>query len=239
MLNQYRKKPVVIEAVLWDGVYNRMKYPIWFSDAWAPYGSSDVGRIWKTDAFADAVCISTLEGIMRANRGDWIIRGVKGELYPCKPDIFAATYEALTTPAPQAEPTRESVRVLDMDKIGNTLGLDDAPQATLDAEVVEIEKRHNNRERDIGVNPDWSEFWCPITHDDCATLLRLLKAKPAAPWVDRERLARVLGAFTVADYKDRDDLWAEDWEAVKKAKYPPTWLHMADAILALIEGAKP
>ena len=37
--------------------------------------------------------IETLEGTMRANAGDWIIRGVKGELYPCKPDIFEATYE--------------------------------------------------------------------------------------------------------------------------------------------------
>lgn len=39
--------------------------------------------------------ISTLEGVMRADVGDWIIRGVKGERYPCKPDIFAATYEAV------------------------------------------------------------------------------------------------------------------------------------------------
>lgn len=43
----------------------------------------------KTDCFL----IQTLEGVMRAYPGDWIIRGVKGELYPCKPDIFDATYE--------------------------------------------------------------------------------------------------------------------------------------------------
>jgi hypothetical protein len=41
------------------------------------------------------VTIHTLEGVMEAVPGDWIIRGVKGELYPCKPDIFAATYEPL------------------------------------------------------------------------------------------------------------------------------------------------
>ena len=45
---------------------------------------------YQTD---EPVAISTLEGIMLANPGDWIITGVKGELYPCKPDIFAATYE--------------------------------------------------------------------------------------------------------------------------------------------------
>ncbi len=39
-------------------------------------------------------CIETLEGTMTANIGDWIIKGVKGELYPCKPDIFEATYDA-------------------------------------------------------------------------------------------------------------------------------------------------
>ena len=37
--------------------------------------------------------IKTLEGAMKANKGDWIIKGIKGELYPCKPDIFEATYE--------------------------------------------------------------------------------------------------------------------------------------------------
>ncbi len=46
------------------------------------------------DAFGPCILIDTLEGQMRADPGDWIIRGVKGEFYPCKPDIFAATYEA-------------------------------------------------------------------------------------------------------------------------------------------------
>ena len=40
--------------------------------------------------------IETLEGVMKANKGDWIIRGVKGELYPCKPDVFEMTYEEVT-----------------------------------------------------------------------------------------------------------------------------------------------
>ena len=45
---------------------------------------------YQTD---EEVEIETLEGIMKANKGDWIIRGVKGELYPCKPDVFDMTYE--------------------------------------------------------------------------------------------------------------------------------------------------
>ena len=78
---KFRKKPVVIEA--WRiGSFDPK--PEWLADAANIYGSG-----------VDYLEIETLEGKMRGNRGDWIIRGVKGELYPCKPDIFAATYEAV------------------------------------------------------------------------------------------------------------------------------------------------
>ena len=78
---KYRKKPVVIEAVRFrsgeqDGCFN--------ADVIA-------GNIrYPEDG---TMLIRTLEGVMCAQPGDWIIRGVKGELYPCKPDIFEATYE--------------------------------------------------------------------------------------------------------------------------------------------------
>ena len=62
--------------------------PKWLVDALAD------GRIVALNEYADrAAEIRTLEGVMRADLGDWIIRGIKGELYPCKPDIFAATYD--------------------------------------------------------------------------------------------------------------------------------------------------
>lgn len=87
---KFRKKPVVIEAhrigddgwpdSIWDGVNdNRIVL--------------DLGRDGHGNVVGE-VRINTLEGIMRGEVGDWIIRGVKGEFYPCKPDIFAATYEA-------------------------------------------------------------------------------------------------------------------------------------------------
>lgn len=80
---KYRKKPVVIEAVQWDG----MKV-------------SEVTD-WVETALEDNtlfrmgcdVIVSTLEGRMKASVGDYIIKGVNGELYPCKPDIFEKTYE--------------------------------------------------------------------------------------------------------------------------------------------------
>jgi hypothetical protein len=51
------------------------------------------GGTSTVDALGPCILIDTLEGQMKANPGDWIIRGVKGEFYPCKPDIFEATYE--------------------------------------------------------------------------------------------------------------------------------------------------
>lgn len=89
MPERYRKKPVVIEAMEFT-TNNEVGSPA--MDAivnWVNQGRSEAGA-WHngTDIF-----ISTLEGEMRAMVGDWIIRGVKGEFYPCKPDIFEATYD--------------------------------------------------------------------------------------------------------------------------------------------------
>jgi hypothetical protein len=82
---KFRKKPVVIEAVQW---LNRKIVcppgPLWFAEA----EERGVIRL-----YGDILEINTLEGTMQASVGDWIIRGVKGELYPCKPDIFAATHD--------------------------------------------------------------------------------------------------------------------------------------------------
>ena len=76
---RYRKKPVVIEAFKWmtDEV------PGWWKDA----------EGIEIDIPTGSVFIPTLEGTHEAKRGDFIIQGVQGELYPCKPDIFEATYE--------------------------------------------------------------------------------------------------------------------------------------------------
>lgn len=88
---KYRKKPVVIEAVQWR--YSGIKdWPAWLSDAFAR-SSDSPGSFFRGDD--ERFRIHTLEGFHIVNDGDYIIRGIKGELYPCKPDIFAATYEAV------------------------------------------------------------------------------------------------------------------------------------------------
>lgn len=81
---KFRKKPVVIEAVQFLGE-NITEIEVW-SGQRVP--DSSMG-------FPACLVIHTLEGDMTARPGDWIIRGVNGEFYPCKPDIFEATYEAV------------------------------------------------------------------------------------------------------------------------------------------------
>jgi hypothetical protein len=74
----YRKKPIVIEAIQWTG--SNLKYVIEFLG----------GESWMNGR---DLIIKTLEGELHASVGDFIIRGVAGEFYPCKPDIFEKTYE--------------------------------------------------------------------------------------------------------------------------------------------------
>lgn len=92
-MNTYRKKPIIVEAFQWKGDEENGT-PGWFHAArthWRNYGSVRGGIARE----GSALRVYTLEGVMRAEHGDWIIRGVKGEIYPCKPDVFAATYEAV------------------------------------------------------------------------------------------------------------------------------------------------
>jgi hypothetical protein len=88
-LPKFRKKPVVVEAVQFDHSPQSALDVI----EWAKqYG---VTIICRHDGMeSHEVVIPTLEGDMTASPGDWVIRGVRGEFYPCKPDIFAATYES-------------------------------------------------------------------------------------------------------------------------------------------------
>jgi hypothetical protein len=80
---KFKKKPVVIDAFQWKPLGSPAAngyIPHWF-----------IMSEYNQDG--NALLIKTLEGTMRADPDDWIIRGVKGEIYPCKPDIFEATYE--------------------------------------------------------------------------------------------------------------------------------------------------
>lgn len=92
---KFRKLPVEIEAIQWNGNTNIQEI------------EDFVGRKLNTEVFSDTaydagiapplfrIIISTLEGDMKASPNDWIIKGVNGEFYPCKPDIFNKTYESV------------------------------------------------------------------------------------------------------------------------------------------------
>lgn len=81
-MKKYRKRPVEIEAIQFNG-WNFGEINDWMLDINGIYPSY----------FKETMAIETLEGTMTANVGDYIIKGVNGEFYPCKPDIFEKTYE--------------------------------------------------------------------------------------------------------------------------------------------------
>ena len=95
MVMKAKKKPVVIEFIQYNGNSNRMEIEKW------------IGKELKCEVFSDSayeagmgapyfsIFIPTLEGEMRADPYDYIIKGVRGEFYPCKPDVFEKTYEVL------------------------------------------------------------------------------------------------------------------------------------------------
>lgn len=90
---KFRKKPVEIEAVRFTNEPREIEgeEPTWYRAA-RTIDPGEPGAItWKNGRLE----IGTLEGLMTAQPGDWIIRGVAGEIYPCKPDIFAESYEAV------------------------------------------------------------------------------------------------------------------------------------------------
>jgi hypothetical protein len=86
---KYRKKPVVIEAVQFDGT-NGDEVAWWCGGKYR----SEAKASDPTDV-AEWIDIPTLEGVMKASLNDFVIRGVSGEFYPCKPDIFAKTYDLM------------------------------------------------------------------------------------------------------------------------------------------------
>ena len=102
-MGQFRKKPVVIEAYRW-GVHNDLEKNILGNDSMAIWLDKSYGGIKQAERLlgpSDYVLqVNTLEGPLNAHQGDWIIKGIKGEFYPCKSDIFDATYEEVVPDKP-------------------------------------------------------------------------------------------------------------------------------------------
>ena len=98
MAMKYRKKPVVVEAIQWTGK-NLQELKNFVGDS-LEYDVMDAAwEVGKGPVIVN-VRIQTLEGIHHASVGDFIIKGIRGEFYPCKPDIFAKTYESASLTPP-------------------------------------------------------------------------------------------------------------------------------------------
>lgn len=96
-MSRFRTKPVVIEAIQWDGTVGSYDA----INRWAGMEQTDkVHNVWRDrveqgvgEGYFTVLIVHAPEGDMRTLKDDWIIRGALGGLYPCKPDIFALTYE--------------------------------------------------------------------------------------------------------------------------------------------------
>lgn len=89
-VKKYRKKPVEVEVWLFsrENLETAESWVRKYSDKMTLFSQYGGGKIW--------IEIKTLEGVIKASEGDYIIKGINGELYPCKPDIFIRTYEEVT-----------------------------------------------------------------------------------------------------------------------------------------------
>ncbi len=96
---KFRKKPVIIEAfqMTKERRWNNSDWPNWLHEAWQLEPSE--GALWcesEDDTRGERLYLGTLEGVYIVQFDDWIIQGIEGELYPCKPQIFEKTYEPIT-----------------------------------------------------------------------------------------------------------------------------------------------
>lgn len=89
---KFTKKPAIVDAIQFNGK-NGKEVLEWASETSIENPNDDTA----ITSFDTDMVIETLEGCMSVREGDWVIRGVKGELYPCKPDIFEKTYEKTDT----------------------------------------------------------------------------------------------------------------------------------------------
>ena len=97
-----RKKPIEVEVFKLPDKFdlNEGQAPKWFEDAWlsGSINADDIPKETGYGCYLVNIEIETLEGTMTASPGDYIIKGVKGEIYPCKPDIFEMSYDIVEEP---------------------------------------------------------------------------------------------------------------------------------------------
>lgn len=125
---EFRKKPIIIQAfqMTEERRNDNCDWPEWLNYAWNKNeGEQCAVLIDADDPTRQKLVIWTLEGVQRITWNDWIIQGVNGELYPCKPDIFDATYESCgiqsreLTPEEHTEERLKNVEIPDCERPAN------------------------------------------------------------------------------------------------------------------------
>lgn len=171
---KFRKKPVVIDAFQMTEArrMDNSDWPNWLNSAWNK-GRDQVGSLQRADMTADlpdTLEIVTLEGNHKVSWGDYIIRGVQGELYPCKPEIFVATYEPVGAIDPaEVLPAEEPVPVAwgesyDGGAFFNTVSLTKTKHHTYPLYAHPPQPRETVAEADQFDRADW--FWRDLDPDD-------------------------------------------------------------------------
>ena len=144
-MQKFVKKPVVIEAIQYDGA-NITKIETFVGEKLPTIMTSDLGA---------QLIIPTLEGDMKVSKGDYVIKGIKGEFYPCKPDIFKSTYNVVKEDngilSEGEKRVRKSFNPSALKRVENFKSI----TASAIDEIAEVERRVKSASKD---NPELGDF---------------------------------------------------------------------------------
>jgi hypothetical protein len=215
---RYRKRPVVVDAVQFDGTWASVNDWLTALGYDEEGDGTDGGPACHMDG--DNLVVQTLEGDMTAGPGWWIIRGVAGEFYPCEPSIFAQTYEVATTA------TRHDLRRRVLDAIAPFVRADDRTEERDPALAARLARRESERAVDAILaalaaaapeptcacgrpvsdpvhDGDWAQVVADLREEN-ARLRTALGARPA-PVVSAQWGVECDDDGDVSEAEDRDD----------------------------------
>lgn len=176
---KYRKKAVIIDAfqMTLERRWDNSEWPQWMHEAWnrepgenAIWIDSDAPIAEGHESAAELVC-GTLEGVHKISWGDYIIRGIQGELYPCKPDIFEESYEPVFDPAdieegkpiPDSMPTTKRLMEKPQGEVGfEVVGNKIVERWNVPESVAEEPGCQGLSDRAVAANPKQAERLCKL-----------------------------------------------------------------------------
>ncbi len=179
-VGQYRKRPVTIEAM------QLTETSIDDVGLWIALHGGEAPMVQR-EARGRGLLIHTLEGILLASTGDWVIKGVRGEFYPCKPDVFAATYEPADATAPDAGDAEALAREIRQRVQESDIYDDDAMPYVVGEDATDEE---NERQDNL---VQWViDCAAQAAHDAAEEVLANVAARESVLRAERDRMQREL-----------------------------------------------